>query len=281
MLPGKTAWTLLRLLLIARAALVAENLALRQQLGVLQRNASRPRLHRRDRIFWVWLSRLWGGWRSALVIVQPDTVVHWHRQGFRLYWRWKSRGSADGRPAVAREVRDLIRRMAFANPFWGAPRIHGELLKLGIEISQATVAKYMPRPRKPPSPTWRAFLANHLAHMGSIDFFTVPTASFRVLLVFVVLASGAVASSRTASTSSSLGGRRGRLGAPLLLRRACDEAALLRSPRSPTQGAGAASRIPQASSPALSWFPLARSWVLSLTTVYQGQPVRFLAQRII
>ena len=181
-------WTFLMALFAARAALVAENLALRQQLGVLRRNALVPRLRRGDRIFWVWLSRLWTGWRSALVIVQPDTVVRWHRQGFRLYWRWKSRRAADGRPAVAREARDLIRRMASAHPFWGAPRIHGELLELGLEISQATVAKYMPKRRKPPSPTWRAFLANHFAQMVSIDFFTVPTASFRVLFVFVVLA---------------------------------------------------------------------------------------------
>jgi hypothetical protein len=154
-------WNLVRLLWARRAALIAENLALRQQLAVLHRNASRPRLQSRDRIFWVWLSRLWIGWRSALVIVQPDTVVRWHRQGFRLHWRWISRRRRGGRPAIPREIRDLIRRMADANPLWGVPRIHGELLKLGIDVSQAAVAKYMPRRRKPPSPTWRAFLENH------------------------------------------------------------------------------------------------------------------------
>ncbi len=181
-------WDLLRLLVAGRAALVAENLALRQQLAVMQRAVPRPKLRRRDRIFWVWLSSLWTGWRSALIIVQPNTVVRWHRQGFRLYWRWKSRRRGDGRPAIPRDVRDLIRRMAQANPLWGAPRIHGELLKLGIELSQAAVAKYMPRRRKPPSPTWRAFLDNHIGQLVAVDFFTLPTATFRILFVFVVLA---------------------------------------------------------------------------------------------
>ena len=181
-------WNLVRMLLAGRATLLAENLALRQQLAVLHRNAGRPRLRRRDRIFWVWLSGLWTGWRSALVLVQPETVVRWHRQGFKLYWRWKSRSRGEGRPAVPRDVRDLIRRMADANLLWGAPRIHGELLKLGIEISQAAVAKYMPRRRKPRSPTWRTFLENHIGQIVAVDFFTVPTATFRVLFVFVVLA---------------------------------------------------------------------------------------------
>jgi hypothetical protein len=130
-------WRPVRNLLAGRAALIAENFALRQQLAVLQRSVPRPKLRRRDRIFWVWLSRLWTGWRNALIVVQPDTVVRWHRQGFRLYWRWKGRRRGEGRPAVPREVRDLVRRMALANPLWGAPRIHGELSKLGIEISQA------------------------------------------------------------------------------------------------------------------------------------------------
>jgi hypothetical protein len=179
---------LVRILFASRAALLAENLALRQQLTVLQHSIPRPKLSCRDRIFWVWLSRVWAGWRSALVIVQPDTVVGWHRQGFRLYWRWKSRRRKDGRPAVSRELRDLIRRMASANPLWGAPRIHGELLKLGIPISQATVAKYMPRRLRPPSPTWRSFLNNHVKQIVAVDFFTIPTATYRILFVFVLLA---------------------------------------------------------------------------------------------
>ena len=173
-------WKVFRVLLAGRAALVAENLALRHQLAVLRRSVKRPRLRRRDRILWAWLSRTWKDWRASLVIVKPDTVVSWHRQGFRLYWRWKSRHRGDGRPAVPREVPDLIRRMSKTNSLWGAPRIHGELLKLGIEVSQATVSKYMVRRRKPPLQSWRAFLNNHAKDLVSIDFFTVPTVTFNV-----------------------------------------------------------------------------------------------------
>jgi len=172
----------------ARVALHAEILALRHQLLVLQRS---KRFHKlplglADRVFWVWLSRLWNGWRSALVIVKPETVIAWHRRGFRLYWSWKSL-HPQGRPSVSREVIELIRKMSMANPHWGAPRIHGELLKLGFELSESTVAKYMVRPRRPPSHTWRSFLANHAKTFVSSDFFVVPTAFFRVLFVFVIL----------------------------------------------------------------------------------------------
>jgi len=170
-----------------RADLVMENLALRQQLVVFQRKAKRPRLRKVDRIFWLWLARSWSRWRDSLIVVKPETVVRWHRQGFKYYWAWKSRHKG-GRPAVAREVRDLIRRMSRSNPLWGAPRIHGELQKLGIDIAQTTVSKYMFRHRKPPSPSWRAFLNNHVSDLVSIDFFTVPTVTFKVLFVFVVLA---------------------------------------------------------------------------------------------
>ena len=135
---------------------------------------------------WVWLSQLWRDWRSALLIVKPETVIAWHRRGFRLYWSWKSRHPL-GRPTVSREIIDLIRKMSLANPRWGAPRIHGELLKLGFALSEATVAKYMARPRKPPSQTWRAFLANHTKDLVSSDFFVVPTVFFRMLFVFVIL----------------------------------------------------------------------------------------------
>ena len=120
-----------------------ENLALRHQLAVLQRTAPRPRLRTADRLFWVLLSRLWGGWTDAVSVVQPATVIRWQRSGFKLFWTWKSRRNGPGRPAVAPEVRALIRRMSKANPLWGAPRIHGELQKLGLEISQATVSKYL------------------------------------------------------------------------------------------------------------------------------------------
>jgi transposase InsO family protein len=139
-------------------------------------------------VFWVWLSRLWSGWRSTLAIVKPETVISWHRKGFRLYWTWKSWCGMPGRPEVSQEARDLIRKMSMANPLWGAPRIHGELRKIGIEVSQATVAKYMVRQRKPPSQTWRAFLNNHVHSLVSTDFFIVPTINFRVLFVFLVLA---------------------------------------------------------------------------------------------
>jgi transposase InsO family protein len=168
--------------------LVFENLALRHQLAVLQRTAQRPRLRTADRLFWVLLARLWHGWAEAVLLVKPETVIRWQRTGFRLFWTWKSRRPGPGRPAVAPEFRALIRTMARANPLWGAPRIHGELQKLGLEISQATVSKYLVRRRTPPSQTWRTFLANHVGTLVSVDFFVVPTVLFKVLFVFVVLA---------------------------------------------------------------------------------------------
>jgi transposase InsO family protein len=131
------------------------------------------------------LSKIWHGWRSALHVVQPETVVRWHRQGFRYYWRWKSRGR--GRPTVDPEIICLIRRMCRANPLWGAPRIHGELRKLGIDVSETTVAKYMIRRGGPPSQAWRTFLMNHAKETIALDFFTVPTATFKVLFVLIIL----------------------------------------------------------------------------------------------
>ena len=173
----------------SRAALQLENLALRNQIGILQRSArKRPKLTPADRLLWVGLSRIWRHWRSALAIVQPETVLVWHRAGFRLFWTWKVRHGQPGRPIVSREVRDLIRRMCRENPIWGAPRIHGELLKLGINIGESSVSKYMVRGHKPPSQTWRTFLENHVAQLVSIDFFTVPTLRFQVLYVFLILA---------------------------------------------------------------------------------------------
>ena len=181
--------TLLRDALRTRVALQAEILALRHQLLVLQRGnkKQRLRLSPADRLLWAWLSRIWPEWKSALRIVKPETVIAWHRKGFRLYWSWKSRRRL-GRPAVAAEVRELIRRMSVANPGWGAPRIHGELGKLGITVSETTVTKYMVRVRRPPSQTWRAFLSNHIGNLVAVDFFLVPTATFRLLFVFVILA---------------------------------------------------------------------------------------------
>jgi transposase InsO family protein len=171
-----------------RAALQVEILALRHQLGVLHRSVKRPKLTASDRLFWAWLSELWSDWRTALVIVQPATVIAWHRKSFRLFWTWKARGGNPGRPAVTREVRNLIRRMSRENPIWGAPRIHGELLKLGIDIGETSVSKYMVRRRNPPSQTWRTFLANHVKSLVSVDFFIVPTIRFQILYVFLVLA---------------------------------------------------------------------------------------------
>jgi transposase InsO family protein len=166
--------------------LALENLALRQQLAILRRRTKRPQLTKIDRAFWVALSRLWTGWQGTLIVVKPQTVISWHRKGFKLYWTWKSRNKG-GRPRVDVAIRRLIRQMANDNATWGAPRIHGELLKLGFDVSEPTVSRYMPRRRKPPSQTWRTFLRNHSKNLVSIDFFVVPTVTFRLLYVFVVL----------------------------------------------------------------------------------------------
>ena len=173
----------------SRAAVQVEILALRHQICVLRRSAKkRPKLTVADRLFWAWLSGAWTDWRSALIIVKPETVIAWHRKGFRLFWTWKVRHGTTGRPTLSREVRDLIRMMSRENPLWGAPRIHGELLKLGITIGETSVSKYMVRQRKPPSQTWRTFLDNQIQQLVSVDFFTVPTVRFQVLYVFLVLA---------------------------------------------------------------------------------------------
>ena len=177
-----------RLSMRSRAALQLEILALRHQVQILQRSRRRRvRLTQADRLLWVWLSRVWKQWRSAVVIVRPQTVIAWHRRAFRLFWTWKSRRRL-GRPTVPAAVRALIRTMSQANPLWGAPRIHGELLKLGIEVSQASVAKYLIRPRRPPSQSWRTFLTNHVQQIMAADFFVVPTATGRLLFVLVLLA---------------------------------------------------------------------------------------------
>jgi len=177
----------LRGVLRDRTELVAENLALRQQLAMLRQKSKTPRFRRRDRIFWAILSRIWTGWRSALLIVQPDTVVRWHREGFRLFWRWKSRTGKVGRPKIKAEIRNLIRRMSRENPLWGTPRIQSELALLGHVVAESTIDNYRVRPRKPPSQTWRTFLDNHVKDIVAIDFFTVPTATFRLLFAFVIL----------------------------------------------------------------------------------------------
>jgi putative transposase len=170
----------------SRAKLELEVIALRHQLAVLHRQRpGRTRLCLADRLLWVWLYRIWPRCLNIMVLVKPATVIQWHRQGFRLFWRWRSRS---GRPSVDREVRELIRQMCSANPLWGAPRIHGELLKVGIEVSQATVAKYMGRRIGTPSPTWRTFLRNQASGIAAIDMFVVPSATFRMLFVMLILA---------------------------------------------------------------------------------------------
>ena len=170
-----------------QAAREAEMAFLRQQLLVLKRSApARLRLRIADRLIFVWLYRLFPSLLGAAVIFQPETLVRWHRSGFRLYWRWKS-GRRVGRPAIPAEIRNLVRAVSRDNPLWGAPRIHGELLKLGIDIAQSTVAKYMPRRHRPPSPGWRAFLRSHTAHIAAIDLFVVPTIGFKLLYGLVIL----------------------------------------------------------------------------------------------
>jgi len=169
-----------------RQSLVLENLALRHQLNVHQRNAKRPRLKPNDRALWALLSRFLPDWRQHLTIVQPDTVIRWHRAGWRLYWRWKSK-PGPGRPKVPLEVRALIRQMSLENRLWGAPRIHGELLKLGYDVCQSSIAKYMVKPTGPSAQTWRTFIRNHMSEMVAVDFFTVHTAPFTTLYVFLIL----------------------------------------------------------------------------------------------
>jgi transposase InsO family protein len=168
----------------SRSRLEAEIILLRHQLNVLRRRTPpKPRLTVADRLIFVWLFRLFPSVLSAVTIIQPDTIIRWHRMGFRLYWRWKSR-PLGGRPKVPIEIHRLIREMSLANPLWGAPRIHGELLKLGIEVAQSTVAKYMARRGGGSSQT---FLRNHAAGIAAMDFLIVPTVGFRLLFVLVIL----------------------------------------------------------------------------------------------
>jgi transposase InsO family protein len=189
-------WLLLTTVLACvhpRHDLVLENLLLRHQLAVLTRpTRARPRARLRtwDKLLGVLARRLCAGWREHLAIVTPDTVVRWHRQGWRLVWRWKSR-SRGGRPHLSPEVQDLIRAMSRENRLWGTERIRGELLKMGIVVSNRSIRRYRWRgPRRPPSQTWRTFLRNHAHHLWAADLFTVPTLTFRTLYVLVFIAHG-------------------------------------------------------------------------------------------
>ena len=175
-----------------KAQLIAENLCLRQQLVVLKRRQKRPSLRDRDRRFWVLASRCLPGWRETLLIVQPDTVLRWHRKGWKAYWHWRSRRSkGGGRRRIPQELRDLIRRVARENPLWGQQRIQGELANLGFTVCSRTVAKYMRKPwNGQPSPGWRQFLAQHAKEIWACDLFTVQTIWFRTLYVFFVIHHG-------------------------------------------------------------------------------------------
>jgi hypothetical protein len=172
-----------------RASLVAENLALRQQLAVLRRKARRPRLQPLDRACWIILSRCWSRWKDALAVVRPETVIAWHRRGFARFWAWKSKRI--GRPPIKPEFVELIVHMATENPRWSRRRIAMDLARLCIRVDKNTVARYMPKrpeqPRRPPSQTWGTFVRNHLVGTLAVDFFTVPTVTFDILYVFVVL----------------------------------------------------------------------------------------------
>ena len=178
-----------RLLFSGHAALAVENAALRLQLAAFQRKRKRPVLTSLDRLLWVGLSLLWNGWRTFLLYVQPDTVIRWQRERFRRFWGQLSNTNRRrrGRPGTAVEIRRLIETMTAANPLWRAPRIHGELKMLGIEISERTVSRILRKLPGPPSQTWKTFLHNHVSQMVSIDFFTVPTIAMKVLFVFIVL----------------------------------------------------------------------------------------------
>jgi Integrase core domain len=170
--------------------LEVENLFLRHQLNIaLRRAPHRLQLRGSDRALMVWMTWLWPGLLGLSRVVQPDTILRWHRAGFRAYWRWKSRGRVR-RPRVDRELRELIRRMSTENPLWGAPRIHGELLKLGFEVAESTVSKYMIRRRGPPSQSWRTFLRNHADAIAAIDLCVVPTLTFECLFAFLVMGHG-------------------------------------------------------------------------------------------
>ena len=172
----------------SRASLEAEIVVLRHQLNILGRKSQkRPRFSNFDRLILAGLYGLAPDVLSALAIVGPESVIRWHRSGLRLYWRWKSK-SLGGRPTLSADIR--IRDISLANPLWGAPRIHGELLKLGIDVGQTTVAKYMARNRRPPSQGWKTFLRNHPDGIAAMDLFVVPTVSFKLLYGLLILKHG-------------------------------------------------------------------------------------------
>ena len=174
----------------SRYRLEAENLFLRHQLNIaLRRAPARLRLRGSDRALLVWITRIWPNLLDLAQVVQPETILRWHRSGFKAFWRWKSRNRA-GRPKIDRSLRDLIQRMSRENPLWGASRIHGELLMLGFEVAQSTVSKYIARVSKPPSQSWKTFLRNHAEAIAAIDMCVVPTLTFDLLFAFLVMGHG-------------------------------------------------------------------------------------------
>ncbi len=188
LLRGVTA--LARCLLLSHWELAIENIALRQQLAALKKEKPRPKLSRYDRVFWVILKRLWRKWKGTLFIVKPETVVHWHRKGYRIYWTFLAKkGKRKGRKIINSEIRKMIRHMAMENPTWRAPRIHGELLKLGYTVSERTVSRYLPKikPMKGKPNKWTVFLKNECKGIAAMDFFTIPTWNFRQLVGFFII----------------------------------------------------------------------------------------------
>jgi len=185
---------MLRILLIfyfsffkSQSRLQLENIYLRKQLEILKRSNRKIKIKNQDRFFFLFMKRIFANWQSSLLIIKPSTVINWHRKGFKFYWRWKCRNSG-GRPKIPQEQINLIKKMAKDNPLWGVPHVHGEMLKLGYEISESTVMRYMPK--KEGSTTgqnWKTFLKNHSSEIISIDYFCVPTISYKLLHVFVFL----------------------------------------------------------------------------------------------
>lgn len=176
-----------RLLFRSNHDIMLENLALRQQLTIQQRSIKRPKLNNTDRLFWVWLSKVWNNWKSALFVVKPETVVGWHKKGFKYYWRYKSRRA--GRPHIDWDLIKLIRQLQKENPLWSAQRIQGELTKLGYSVCDNTVAKYMRKPKAGPDQRqrWQTFLKNHTKHIVAIDFLVVRTLCFKAIYVFIAI----------------------------------------------------------------------------------------------
>ena len=184
-------FAVIRVFFRSRSDTAIEVLALRQQVAILKRQRPRPKLKPLDRLFWTTLRHFWSRWSDVLVIVKPETVIGWHRAGFQLYWRWRSRRRS-GRPRITPEIRGLIRRLAEENVDWGAPKIHGELQKLGFVVSERSVARYLRRIRRRSDPDkgWLAFLQNHREVIVAFDFFTVPTLTFQLLYCFFVIEHG-------------------------------------------------------------------------------------------